>query len=246
MVETSFTGKERDAESGLDNFGARYNASSLGRFMTPDWAAKPTTVPYASFGDPQTLNLYTYVENAPLNRIDPDGHILCGPSCDPWTGKNKSHSGPEEIEQDNEAQYAEAQNTDPTAPPPPPTPDPAGTRTDPALNPSNSNSSTTNTPADQTQAPMESRAHGKGERNRTGTTDETKGAKPIMDNGKVTGWRLPTPDGKGRDKTLEWGRVRGLNPKDFGTAKKVGFWGGVAAGGAALIRALGPFFEWAE
>jgi RHS repeat-associated protein len=30
------TGKERDAESGLDNFGARYDASSLGRFMTPD------------------------------------------------------------------------------------------------------------------------------------------------------------------------------------------------------------------
>ncbi len=31
-----FTGKERDTESGLDNFGKRYNASSLGRFMTPD------------------------------------------------------------------------------------------------------------------------------------------------------------------------------------------------------------------
>jgi hypothetical protein len=46
----------------------------LGRFMTPDWAAKPVTVPYAKFGDPQTLNLYTYVENSPLNRIDADGH----------------------------------------------------------------------------------------------------------------------------------------------------------------------------
>ena len=71
-----FTGKERDSESGLDNFGARYNASSLGRFMTPDWAAKPTTVPYAKFGDPQSLNLYSYVENGPLDRIDRDGHIL--------------------------------------------------------------------------------------------------------------------------------------------------------------------------
>jgi hypothetical protein len=46
----------------------------MGRFMTPDWAAKPITVPYAKFGDPQTLNLYTYVENGPLNRIDRDGH----------------------------------------------------------------------------------------------------------------------------------------------------------------------------
>ena len=73
-----FTGKERDAESGLDNFGARYNASSLGRFMTPDWAAKAVTVPYAKFGDPQTLNLYSYVENGPLNRIDADGHFWLG------------------------------------------------------------------------------------------------------------------------------------------------------------------------
>jgi murein DD-endopeptidase MepM/ murein hydrolase activator NlpD len=46
----------------------------MGRFMTPDWAARPTTVPYASFGDPQTLNLYSYVENSPLNRADADGH----------------------------------------------------------------------------------------------------------------------------------------------------------------------------
>jgi soluble lytic murein transglycosylase-like protein len=42
--------------------------------MTPDWDAKPTSVPYASFGDPQTLNLYSYVENGPLNRVDADGH----------------------------------------------------------------------------------------------------------------------------------------------------------------------------
>jgi RHS repeat-associated protein len=75
-----FNGKERDAESGLDNFGARYDSSALGRFMTPDWAAKPVTVPYAKFGDPQTLNLYSYVENGPLNRIDPDGHEEGGSS----------------------------------------------------------------------------------------------------------------------------------------------------------------------
>ena len=53
------TGKERDAESGLDEFGARYYGSSLGRFMTPDWAAKPMAVPYAMFGNPQSLNLYS-------------------------------------------------------------------------------------------------------------------------------------------------------------------------------------------
>jgi RHS repeat-associated protein len=71
-----FTGKERDSESGLDNFGARYYGGSLGRFMTPDWAAKPTTVPYANFGNPQSLNLYSYVQNNPTTVGDPDGH--CG------------------------------------------------------------------------------------------------------------------------------------------------------------------------
>jgi RHS repeat-associated protein len=71
-----FAGKERDAESGLDYFGARYYGSALGRFVTPDWAAKATAVPYADFGDPQSLNLYAYVRNNPLSKADPDGH--CG------------------------------------------------------------------------------------------------------------------------------------------------------------------------
>ncbi len=69
-----FTGKERDSESGLDNFGARYGSSSMGRFMTPDWSATPAAVPFANPADPQTLNLYSYVVNNPLNRTDPNGH----------------------------------------------------------------------------------------------------------------------------------------------------------------------------
>lgn len=69
-----FTGKERDSETGNDFFDARYYSSAFGRFMTPDWSGKPTTVPYAKFGDPQTLNLYSYVENEPINKIDADGH----------------------------------------------------------------------------------------------------------------------------------------------------------------------------
>jgi len=51
----------------------------MGRFMTPDWAARATSVPYAVFGDPRTLNLYTNVENSPLNRVDADGHGPTGP-----------------------------------------------------------------------------------------------------------------------------------------------------------------------
>jgi len=63
-----FTGKERDSESGLDNFGARYNSSNTGRFMSPD------SVGYTRRADPQRWNLYAYVSNNPLSRTDPDGH----------------------------------------------------------------------------------------------------------------------------------------------------------------------------
>jgi RHS repeat-associated protein len=69
-----FTGHERDTETGLDYFGARYYASALGRFLSADWSVVPTPVPYADFSNPQSLNLYTYVGNNPLNRTDPDGH----------------------------------------------------------------------------------------------------------------------------------------------------------------------------
>ena len=61
-----FTGKEHDAETGLENFGARYDASSLGRFLTPDWSSDPEAVPYAKLGNPQSLNLYAYVQNNPV------------------------------------------------------------------------------------------------------------------------------------------------------------------------------------
>jgi RHS repeat-associated protein len=69
-----FTGKERDDESGNDYFGARYYSSNMGRWMSPDWDAKPTAVPYADFADPQSLNLYGYVMNNPLSKADKDGH----------------------------------------------------------------------------------------------------------------------------------------------------------------------------
>ncbi|MBS1813675.1 MAG: RHS repeat-associated core domain-containing protein [Acidobacteria bacterium] len=69
-----FTGKERDTESGLDYFGARYYASTAGRFMSPDWAQKAEPVPYAKMDNPQSLNLYGYVGNNPINQADADGH----------------------------------------------------------------------------------------------------------------------------------------------------------------------------
>lgn len=78
-----FTGKERDSESGLDNFGARYNASSMGRFMSPD---PNQDSGFEHMDDPQSWNGYAYVRNSPTTGTDPDGrnYTICdsnGKNC---------------------------------------------------------------------------------------------------------------------------------------------------------------------
>jgi RHS repeat-associated protein len=71
-----FTGKERDSESGLDNFTARYNASTMGRFMTPD-PSIPFNLKRDKFepwiSNPQHWNKYAYALNNPLLYVDPSG-----------------------------------------------------------------------------------------------------------------------------------------------------------------------------
>ena len=66
-----FTGKERDNESGLDYFQARYFSGAGGRFTSAD-------VPFADQGaaDPQSWNLYSYTRNNPLVRVDPNGRFV--------------------------------------------------------------------------------------------------------------------------------------------------------------------------
>jgi RHS repeat-associated protein len=71
-----FTGKERDTESGLDDFGARYYSSGMGRFMSPDWSDRVEPVPYAKIGNPQSLNLYAYAQNNAITLRDADGHSM--------------------------------------------------------------------------------------------------------------------------------------------------------------------------
>jgi RHS repeat-associated protein len=65
-----YTGKERDAESGLDYLGARYYGSSMGRFMSPD----PENLSAVFHpDDPQSWNGYSYSRNNPLKFTDPTG-----------------------------------------------------------------------------------------------------------------------------------------------------------------------------
>jgi RHS repeat-associated protein len=68
LLTHKFTGKERDAESGLDDFDARYYSSNLGRFASPDPNNAGAVNEY-----PQSWNGYSYVRNNPLRYTDPDG-----------------------------------------------------------------------------------------------------------------------------------------------------------------------------
>ena len=82
FVNQKFTGKERDQETGLDYFGARYYGSTMGRFMSPDDGSDQNP------GNPQSWNLYSYGRNNPLIGRDDDGHTYN--VCDA-SGKNCSN-----------------------------------------------------------------------------------------------------------------------------------------------------------
>ena len=70
-VRQKFTQKERDNETGLDFFGARYYGSTQGRFTSVD----PVTVTPERFYDPQQFNLYAYTRNNPLRFMIPQGRL---------------------------------------------------------------------------------------------------------------------------------------------------------------------------
>jgi RHS repeat-associated protein len=71
-VNQKFTAKERDAETGLDYFGARYMSSAQGRFTSPDGPLLDQ-----SSNEPQSWNIYAYGRNNPLRFTDPTGTTTC-------------------------------------------------------------------------------------------------------------------------------------------------------------------------
>src|SRR6185437_9663572 len=76
-IRPQFTAKERDAETGLDYFGARYYRSTQGRFTSVDpenAGANPDV--------PQSWNAYAYAGGNPVLFSDPDGrgYLVCGPN----------------------------------------------------------------------------------------------------------------------------------------------------------------------
>jgi RHS repeat-associated protein len=71
-VRQKFGSKERDDETGLNFFGARYFSSVQGRFTSAD----PIFFQKKMITDPQRFNLYSYVRNNPLKYIDPRGEEI--------------------------------------------------------------------------------------------------------------------------------------------------------------------------
>lgn len=69
-ITERFTGKERDAETGLDYFGARYYGSALGRWTSPDVL---NITPDRLLNPSRMMNKYVYGANNPLSLVDLDG-----------------------------------------------------------------------------------------------------------------------------------------------------------------------------
>ena len=73
-----FTSYDRSDKTGLDYAVNRIYSSEQGRFTQPD----PIGMASVDLTDPQTLNLYTYARNNPIDFTDPSGTMIdafCSP-----------------------------------------------------------------------------------------------------------------------------------------------------------------------
>ncbi len=68
-INRRFTSYDRSVSTGLDYAVNRFYNPSQGRFTQVD----PIKFNASNLLDPQTLNLYSYTANDPVNRVDPDG-----------------------------------------------------------------------------------------------------------------------------------------------------------------------------
>jgi RHS repeat-associated protein len=71
VTRKQFTSYDRSSATDLDYAINRFYDPQQGRFMQTD----PLGMGAASISDPQSLNLYAYVQNNPINAIDPTGQI---------------------------------------------------------------------------------------------------------------------------------------------------------------------------
>jgi RHS repeat-associated protein len=101
-----FTGKQTDPESGLDYFGARFDANRFYRFLTPDPGGLSAVDP----SDPQTWNMYAYVRNNPTTKTDPTGLYTVACSSDAKQCEKDQENFEKQRQKDLESKDVEVQN----------------------------------------------------------------------------------------------------------------------------------------
>jgi RHS repeat-associated protein len=82
-----FSGKEREANSEMDYFGARYYDHLKYRFISVDPVINKDEV----LANPQLWNLYAYCHNNPITYFDPDGRDIFEDISKWWSGTPLKH-----------------------------------------------------------------------------------------------------------------------------------------------------------
>jgi RHS repeat-associated protein len=80
-LSRKFTGYERDYGTNTDYANARQYHHNNNRFLQPD----PLGLGASDPGNPQSLNLYSYVQNDPVNYVDPSGTLAVFCEADTMT-----------------------------------------------------------------------------------------------------------------------------------------------------------------
>ena len=96
-LSRKFTGYERDYSTNTDYAKARQYHHNNNRFMQPD----PLGLQASDLTNPQSLNLYSYVQNDPVNYVDPSGMLLAmvcwSVDWQGWNEKGESVTGSTQV-----------------------------------------------------------------------------------------------------------------------------------------------------
>ncbi len=108
---------DHDTETNSDHAQFRQYSSTQGRWMSADWTAGASAVPYATLTNPQSLNLYAYVGNDPNDGQDPNGHARYDGRLRSAVGDYNNYDESEMEQQADFLQYLDVQGETNSSPP---------------------------------------------------------------------------------------------------------------------------------